>query len=157
MTQTQLAAKHFRDLHFGGNWTTVSLKDALKDLTWYDATRKVGSLNTIAALVYHINYYVKALQDVLQGNPFTANDKFSFDVPEILSHDDWNTFIEQVFNDAEYTSKLIETLPDDILTEDFVQSKYGSYYRNIHGIIEHGHYHLGQIIIIKRLIRESSN
>jgi hypothetical protein len=28
--------------------------------------------------------------------------------------------------------------------------KYGNYYRNIHGIIEHIHYHLGQIVLIEK-------
>ena len=32
--------------------------------------------------------------------------------------------------------------------------KYGNYFRNLTGIIEHLHYHLGQIVLIKKLIAE---
>jgi len=33
-----------------------------------------------------------------------------------------------------------------------MEEKYGNYYRNFHGIIEHCHYHLGQIVLIKKML-----
>jgi hypothetical protein len=30
-------AKHFRDVHFGGNWTSVNLRDTLNGITWQQA------------------------------------------------------------------------------------------------------------------------
>ncbi|HTN08398.1 hypothetical protein [Agriterribacter sp.] len=58
MTLSAQIAKHFRQIHFGGNWTSVNLKETLTDTDWQQATMKVLSFNTIAALVYHMNYYV---------------------------------------------------------------------------------------------------
>lgn len=52
MNLTTQIAKHFREVHFGGNWTTSNLKDHLADITWQQATTKIYSLNTIAALAY---------------------------------------------------------------------------------------------------------
>jgi hypothetical protein len=43
-------------------------------------------------------------------------------------------------------------LPENKLEEVFDDKKYGNYYRNITGIIEHNHYHLGQIVLIKKII-----
>ncbi len=54
---TQIA-QHLREVHFGRNWTSSNLKDNLVDVSWQETTTKVGSLNTIAALVYHMNYFV---------------------------------------------------------------------------------------------------
>ncbi len=48
---------------------------------------------------------------------------------------------------------LIAQLPEGKLWEDFADKKYGSYYRNLQGIIEHTHYHLGQIVLIKKMLR----
>ena len=50
---------------------------------------------------------------------------------------------------------LIEQLQESKLWEDFSENKYGNYYRNICGIIEHIHYHLGQIVLIKKIILQS--
>jgi hypothetical protein len=50
---------------------------------------------------------------------------------------------------------MIEQLPETKLWEDFWGEKYGNFYRNFHGIIEHGHYHLGQIVLIKKIIQQA--
>ena len=152
MNLTAQMAKHFRDVHFGGNWTSVNLKDTLKDITWEQATTKVHSLNTIVALVYHVNYYVSAVLKVLQGESLNASDKYSFDHPSILSKEDWEKLLHKTWTEAEQFANLVEKLPEHKLGETFTDEKYGDYYRNIHGIIEHTHYHLGQVVIIKKLL-----
>lgn len=152
MRLTEDLAKHLRDVHFGGNWTNSNLKGSLENVTWQQATTEFQTFNTIAALVFHINYYIDAVQKVLAGETLQANDKYSFDVPLINSEQDWNTLLEKTWTDAENFALLIEKLPDSMLSENFTAEKYGSYYRNIQGIIEHTHYHLGQIVILKQLL-----
>ena len=85
MSLSHQIAKHFRDVHFGGNWTSVNLRDQLSGLSWQQATQKVYSFNTIAALVYHMNYYVDRVILVLEGQALNASDKYSFEVPLIIS------------------------------------------------------------------------
>lgn len=154
MDLTRQLAKHFREIFFGGNWTSVNLKNSLADVDWQQATTKLYSLNTIAALVYHINYYVSVVLEVLQGMSLNASDKYSFDLPPIQSQEDWKKLIGKAFTDAENFIALLEQMPEDRLSEHFSDGKYGSYYRNIQGIIEHTHYHLGQIVLIKKMIQE---
>lgn len=154
MNFLQQIAKFFRDAHWGGNWTSVNLKESLSGLTWKQATTQVYSFNTIAILVFHMNYYVRAVSKVLQGGPLDAKDKYSFDLPPILSQEDWEKLVDKTFVDAENFAVLIEGLPESKLGEIFVDEKYGNYYRNLHGIIEHMHYHLGQIVLIKKMVLE---
>ena len=154
MSINKQIAKHFREIHFGGNWTGSGLKENLKGITWQQATINIHSLNTIAALVYHINYYVSAVLRVLKGEALNSNDKYSFDVPPIHSQNDWDQLLNKTWDDAENFAKLIEQLPDEKLWENLEDEKYGNYYRNLHGIIEHAHYHLGQIVILRKIIEE---
>ncbi len=155
MTASLQIAKHFRDVHFGGNWTSENLKDQLAGVTWQQAATPVHSLNTIAALVYHINYYVSAVLKVLRGGPLDAHDKYSFDCPPVRSPEDWDRLQNKLWADAEAFIILVEQLPDSRLEENLADAKYGNYYRNLHGIIEHTHYHLGQIAIIKKMLNET--
>ena len=157
MNLTKQIAKHFRDVHFGGNWTSVNLKDSLADVTWQQATTQVYSLNTIATLVFHMNYYVSAVLKVLQGEPLNAHDKYSFDHPPIRSQEDWEKLLDKTWSDAENFANLIEQLPGSKLGETFSDEKYGNYYRNLHGIIEHIHYHLGQIVLVKKILLQSAS
>ena len=152
MQLSEQIARHFREIYFGGNWTASNLKSNLEDVTWQQAITQIYSLNTIGTLVYHINYYVNANLKVLQGNPLDASDKFSFDSPPILSQKDWENLREKTWADGEDFASLVEQLPDAIFFEPFTDGKYGNYYRNIIGIIEHAHYHLGQIALIKKIL-----
>ena len=157
MTTTALLAKHLRDVHTGGNWTSVNLKNTLAGVTWEQATAKVHSLNTIVALVYHINYYVSAIGKVLQGEPLSAKDKFSFDHPAVQSEDDWTQLCNKTWTEVETLATLIEQLPESRLAEIFCDEKYGTYHRNLMGLIEHTHYHLGQIVLIKKILPGSGS
>jgi hypothetical protein len=51
----------------------------------------------------------------------------------------------------------IEKLDESKLTEIFGDEKYGTYFRNLMGVVEHAHYHLGQIVIIKKMLNEEEN
>ena len=152
MELSKQTAKHFREVFFGGNWTSVNLKGSLAGVTWEQATEKVDSFNTIAMLVFHIDYYVSAVLKVLHGEPLNASDKYSFDLPSVLGEDDWKILVNKTFVDAEDFAKMIEQMPEEKLWDDFSEGRYGNFYRNIQGIIEHTHYHLGQIVLIKKLL-----
>ena len=148
-------SKQLRDVYFGGNWTAVNLKETLEDVTWQQATTKVYSFNTIASLVYHMNYYVRAVIKVLQGTPLDAHDKYNFNCPPIQSQEDWEELLDNLWTEAENFATLVQQLQESKLGEIFSDEKYGNYYRNIHGIIEHTHYHLGQIVLIKKILLQA--
>lgn len=153
MTLTQQIAQHFRSVHTGGNWTAVNLKAELDGVSWQEATTPVGNLNTIAVLVFHMNYYVSEVLKVLRGAPLQASDKFAFDLQPLQSEAEWRQLAGKALQDAEAFAAEIENLPEARLLEIFQDARYGNYYRNLHGIIEHTHYHLGQIVLIKKLLR----
>jgi hypothetical protein len=152
MNLTKQIATQFRDVHFGGNWTASNLKENLTGISWEQATTKFYSFNSIADLVYHMNYYVSAVLMVLQGETLMASDKYSFDHPAILCQDDWENLTNKTWTDAENFAACLDRLPEPILWEVFSDEKYGNYYRNIQGVVEHIHYHLGQIVLIKKII-----
>jgi uncharacterized damage-inducible protein DinB len=152
-TITRQIAKNFREVYFGGNWTASSLKEQLADVTWEEATKQVYGFNTIATLTFHIHYYVPAIAKVLQGGELIAKDELSFDHAPIRSQQDWDGMLSRCWKEAEVFASLIQELPDDKLTEDFADPKYGNYHRNLLGIVEHTHYHTGQISLIKKLVK----
>lgn len=156
MEITSQIAQHFRTVHTGNNWTAVNLKDTLADVTLREATTPVGSLNTIARLVFHINYYVSAVLQVLRGAALNASDKLSFDLPPLVTEAEWRQLVAKTLEDAEAFATEVEKFPASRLEAMFENPDYGNYYRNFHGIVEHTHYHLGQIVVIKKLLRENA-
>jgi len=145
-------AKQFRAVYYGGNFAGVNLKETLEGITWQQATAKVYSFNTIAALVFHINYYVSAILKVLQGGPLDAHDKYSYDFPPVRSAEDWQKLMDTIWTDGGNFANLVEQLDETKFGESFLDGKYGTYFRNLSGVIEHIHYHLGQIVLIKKIL-----
>jgi hypothetical protein len=152
MNLTEHLAKHLRDVFFGGNWTVSNMKDTLTGLDYKQATKSYQGLNSIAALTYHIQYFILVASKVLEGGPLEGSDALSFDLPPIDGQEDWDRFLENLWTNAEHFATCIENTDESLIWEVFQDEKYGNYYRNIQGIIEHTHYHLGQIAIIKKLI-----
>jgi hypothetical protein len=145
-------ARQARECFFGKNWTWVNLQLTLADVDHGMATRQVHGFNTIVTLVYHIGYYFNAQIRVLEGRPLDASDKDSFRHPPIESDADWQQLVDSLFSTANHWTTLVEVFDDNRLSETFLEEKYGTWFRNLCGAIEHAHYHLGQIVLIKKLI-----
>jgi hypothetical protein len=154
MDTRQLIARQLRQFYTGKNWTWVWFSDVMEGVDWKMATYKHELFNSIATLVYHINYYVRAQIHVLKTGTLDASDKDSFNLPPIRSEEDWKNLLQQSYADAEELATLIEAIPEEKLLETFIDEKYGNFYRNFQGNIEHMHYHLGQIVLLKKLIPE---
>lgn len=153
MSTTLQLAKRFREVVLDGLWiANTNFKHQLSDVTWEQAITKIGSLNTIAMLTFHIDYYIAGLVHVFEGGDLEIRDKYSFDLPPVESQQQWEDLLNKLWNDAERFATLLEQMPDSKMDEGFVDEKYGTYLRNIDGMIEHCYYHLGQITLIKKLL-----
>lgn len=157
MSSVSQLAKRFREVMLDGLWiANTNFKDQLSDVTWKQAVTKVGSLNTIAMLTFHIDYYIAGIIPVFEGGILEIKDQYSFDLPIIKSQEQWNSLLNKLSKDSEKFVELLEKVPDSKLDEVFVDEEYGTYQRNIDGMIEHAYYHLGQITLIKKLVKDKS-
>ena len=158
MTISLQIANRFREVILNGTWiANTNFKDQLVNSDWQIATKKAGSLNTIADLAQHIHYYVSGVLNVFNGGTLEIKDQFSFSFPPIESQEQWNLFLDRFWNDAEEFARKVETMSDDKLNSVFIDEKYGTYQRNIESMIEHSYYHLGQIVLIKKLVTNSNS
>jgi hypothetical protein len=155
MKRSKQIADRLREVVLNGLWiANTNYKDQLSGLTWQQATTQVGSLNTIAKLTFHINYYLGGIVQVLEGGPLDIRDKYSFDLPPVNSQEDWEKLANTLWHNAEKFADLVERLPDEKLDDAFVDEKYGTWQRNIDAMIEHCYYHLGQITLIRKMLSE---
>lgn len=156
MKRTKQIADRFREVILNGKWiANTNYKDQLSGLTWKQATLKIGSLNTIAALTFHINYYIAGILNVFEGGSLEIRDKYSFDLTPIESQENWEELLTTMWTNAEKFANIVEHMSDNKLDKVFVDHKYGSYQKNINAMIEHSYYHLGQITLIKKMFLET--
>lgn len=149
-TITKEIARHIREIHFGGNWAWSTMQEALKDVSWQQAVAQPAKGgNGIAVLVFHMNFYLRVVHLRLLGTFEKFKHEDSFAMPEIQNEADWQMLLEKTWADAEAFAQAVEQFPDERLLED-ISPKYGNFYKNLHGVVEHNHYHLGQIVLLKK-------
>ncbi|GAB3413819.1 DinB family protein [Niabella aquatica] len=152
---SQQLAQQFTDVHQTKDWvSTTSLKLQLSDVSWEEANKKIGNHNSIAVLAFHLNYYISGINRVLEGNPLDIKDKFSFDAPKIANDESWQTLLKKLDDDAARFSALVGQKPQEYWEQPFANLNYGSNYHNINAMIQHIYYHLGQIVLLKKLLRD---
>ncbi|APG59865.1 DUF1572 family protein [Christiangramia salexigens] len=156
MTKSEQLANRLREVILNGTWiANTNYKDQLENIDWKIATQRIAPFNNISILAQHIHYYIEGIENVYTTGKLEIRDKYSFDFPPIGSQSEWETFLTKFWSDTENLCGRIENMSEDQLTEKFVNEKYGSFLRNIDGMIEHSYYHLGQVVLLKKMILKS--
>ena len=155
MKLNEYLTNRLKEIFTEGKWVIGSnIQEQIIDLDWKDATKRAADLNTIADLTFHIHYYIAGVIKVLEGGPLTIKDEFSFDSPPVKSNQDWINLVNQFCKDSQKLIQLVENMTEEELLRDFTHEKYGTYYRNIDLMIEHTYYHMGQIVLIKKILKQ---
>ena len=153
MSSSIILANRFREVILSGSWiANTNYRHALDGMDYRIANAKVNGCNTIAVLAQHIHYYIHGLNNFFETSNLDIKDKFSFDFDIINSQQEWDTFLNQFWNDAEIFAKNVESFDEAKLNSNFVKPEYGTFLRNIDGMIEHNYYHLGQIMLLKKTV-----
>lgn len=153
MNKSRYISDRLREVMLDGRWVAnTNYHAALEHVSREMALHRIGSLNTIALLTFHINYYIAGLLRVLDGGPLDIRDKYSFDMPPVVTDEDWNNLKDKFFADAAQFVAKVASLTDDQLEAPFIDEKYGSCLRNMDAMIEHCYYHLGQIVLIRKIL-----
>ncbi|MBL7810945.1 MAG: DinB family protein [Bacteroidetes bacterium] len=157
MSYTSQLAQHLRQVYFGGNWTCSNLKQQLDGISFQEAMSLTPfSANSIAALTCHIHYYIKVQLDVMNNKELHASDIDSWKIDNLGTPADWETLLGQMWIEAKQWADLVEKMNDARLETVFTDTEYGTWQRNLLGLIEHTHYHLGQIALIRGYQKRAS-
>lgn len=153
MARNKDLADRVREVLISGHWiANVNFREIIESLDKEQATTRIADINTIALLTFHLNYYLAGLINVFKGGSLDIRDKYSFDLPEVRSEDQWKALVSEFISNAGIFADWVENMDETILDQPFVDPKYGTYQRNIEGIIEHSYYHLGQASLIRKMI-----
>ena len=153
MENNRELAKRFSDVILNNSWVANnSYKNQLTDLPLEVVLFKYQSLHNIAALAQHVHYYIAGILNVFNGGNLDIKDIYSFDFPPINTIEQWHSFLAVFWTEAASFIQKLEEMDENTLNSIFVKKEYGTYHFNINTLIEHSYYHLGQIVLIKKLI-----
>ena len=153
MNQLERFHKLFVDHYDGHPWIEVNLAATLEGITAADAAQKIGRLNSIWQIVNHLVSWRETLLKRINGESAPApENNFIEDITDASSVA-WKKTMERL---QVSQGKLIAYLSGTEATgldENPRQEQY-SRYELIESILQHDVYHLGQIVLIKKLLRD---
>lgn len=155
--RSEALAQRLRAVLLDGYWiANTNYKDQLQGVPFSLTTQEVKGLNSIAALTFHINYYLEGLLHAFKTGRLEISDQFSFDLPPMQSEQAWQNLLKAFLSNSEKFSQKVEEMDDEQLDQPFLDGKYGTNLQNIEAVIEHSYYHLGQLSLIKKLLSQKN-
>ncbi len=157
MTTIEQLIQECKDFYDGSPWYGKNFKEIIGDITPSEALAVPGNGHSIARLLCHIIKWRKSLTIRLQGNAkFRARDS---------DPDNWvplNTLDAGVWENAKKEfDELQQVLVAELEARDdaFLDAEFlpGKTYRWLAtGVVQHDIYHLGQISLLKQLLRAAN-
>lgn len=151
MNIAPLVAQHVAEV-VHGNWTEIYLDEAIADVSYQEAIAvPAGLVNSIAMLVNHLEFYNFVITERLMGTEPVIDDANGFAI-SIQNEDDWQLLKQRTLDSFKKLADMVSQLPEETL-HNFTPTGKTSFYKTLHGLSEHAHYHLGQIVLLKKLVR----
>ena len=149
--ESVVLANHVKRTVAGPMWHGAALDELLKDVTpQVAAARPIEGAHTIWELVLHVAAWAEISEARLRGERM-ADPRADEDWPPVGSTDQaaWDDTLKRLRDAHRTLAHAVRHLDDSVLHEKIPGLEY-SRSDLLHGVIEHGTYHGGQIAILKR-------
>ena len=152
LSQSRLLANRIIRTFTGPMWHGPSLAEVLGGVTHEQATRRPAhSAHTIWELVLHIITWVDVPHERLGGvaRKDVRTDE-DWPTPPSASANAWLASVERLEERHRALAETVRSLRDEQLDEKVVGHDY-TIREMLHGVVEHGTYHGGQIALLRKL------
>ena len=153
MSRATRLAKHLEFTVTGPMWHGPALADVLKTVPHEQAaTRPIPGAHTIWEIALHVTTWAQIARERLKGES-TADPTAERDWPPVTATglDDWRLAIEELGFAHRALAAAIREF-DDAALDAMVPGLDYPVWIMLHGVVEHGTYHAGQIALLKRAL-----
>ncbi|MBE2228795.1 MAG: DinB family protein [Ignavibacteria bacterium] len=153
MTNIQHINKLLKDHYNGVPWIDITIAGTLKTLTAKKAAMKVDGLNSVWQIVNHMISWRNALIARVKDKPVPHPDNNFISEVKDTTAKAWKDTLKK-FEKSQKDILAFLGKQKDIHLEKISPASGYSYYELVMAIIIHDSYHLGQIVLIKKMIDE---
>lgn len=156
MSETTRIAQLFADWHDQKPWTEITLMGILADITpEMAAAHPIPGANSIWQLVQHCLGWRDNVLRKLQGEEFKSPEDNYLSEPTDTSADAWNQLLAALAQNNLAWQHFLQSLPDESLDNGYAPAQHAfTQYAVIHGILHHDNYHIGQVLMLKKLVMQ---
>lgn len=152
MNETQRIQSLFTELYHGQPWLNVTLHDTLSRITSEQAVKRpVKDANTIWEIVIHMIAWRKNVLQRIQGKVVETPSNNYIEKVKHNSEEAWQKTLEALETSQKEWLYTLNTCTEADFKNEYPANNL-TYYQHIHGIIQHDAYHLGQIVLLAKMI-----
>lgn len=155
MNDVKRFQKLFTDHYDGDPWIEINLKETLKGITPAMASQKVGSLNSIWQIVNHVISWRETLLKRVQNEYVPSPENNFIETISDVSAEAWEETLTRLQKSQENLLLYLSGDKEIDFDENPSQGQY-SRYELIEGILQHDVYHLGQVVLLKKMLGEKN-
>jgi len=152
MTEQQHLGALFQNLYNGHPWIDVTLTGVLENIPAEKAQQRVGHCNTIWEIVVHMIRWRENVLQRVQGAVLKTPANNYIEPISDTSDDAWGNTLRALESSQSAWLDFLKNLNLAELDKPYPVSGL-TYYEHIHGILQHDSYHLGQIVLLSRLLQ----
>jgi uncharacterized damage-inducible protein DinB len=153
MSEASRIADQLNRAFSGDAWHGDSLLEILEGVSAAQAAaRPISNAHSIWELVLHITAWDRAVLRRFDGTVVELSDAENFPKIRDASHTAWEKTLGELRRVHQALIDAVTAMPDKRLWEQ-VPGKQGAHYTfyyMLHGVVQHGLYHAGQIALLKK-------
>ncbi len=151
MTELDGIRDQLRRAFRGDAWHGPSLQELLEGVSARQAmSRPIPDRHTIWELVLHLTAWTDIPRRRMEGDP-VADPSVEQDWPPVAGSDEasWQATIQNLHLAHDRLQEALVRFPETRLSET-VPGRDHSFFVMLHGVVQHGLYHAGQIAMLKK-------
>jgi uncharacterized damage-inducible protein DinB len=152
-SQSEQIARQIERTITGPMWHGPALADVLTGVTHQQAAaRRIAAAHSIWEITLHAAAWAEIARARLDGRA-TADPPQDLDWPPILDADapSWDDAVERLRESYRALATRVRQMDDAVLNVKVPGLEYTAWVM-LHGVVEHGIYHAGQIALLKKAI-----
>lgn len=152
MTERDRIKKLFRDLYSGDPWIDVTLDGTLQNIEAEKAAKKISAeRNSIWQIVNHLISWRQNVLRRLEGEEIITPQNNYFEPVNDTSEEAWHSTLAKLEDTQRQWVSFLENFDEGRFSRVYADS-HTTYYELIHGILQHDAYHLGQIVLLSKML-----
>ena len=153
MKESQRIIKLFEKGYDGSPWIDVNLVDTLHSISAEQALKKITpASNSIWEITNHIISWRNNVLQRVKGKELKTPPHNYFTPVKKGTQTDWELTLQQLDATQNDWIQFLKTIQEETFEEIYLPNQM-TYYEHIQGILQHDVYHLGQIVMLTRLLK----
>jgi uncharacterized damage-inducible protein DinB len=159
INEAQRIEEQLKHAHEGGAWHGPSVSELLSDVAAEQAAaRPIEGAHSIWELTLHIAAWEEAVRRRLINERAEVTDEENFPPVTDTSEEAWQRAIEHLSDINKRLRETVSEIQDSRLEEPIMQGDgMSSTYVTLHGAVQHTLYHAGQIAMLKKALKMTSD